>query len=693
MGRFSSWKPEAFTGPITALCSERRYRGSNRASLTWTYDAAGNRLTQGGTQAVSYTYNAATQRLTSSSGAVAESFTYDNVGQLTADGRGTYGYSPLGKLTAAAGPGVSAAYAYDAAGGRLAKTVNGHTTYTVRSAAGDTLSEYTAACGAPVWSRDVITALGRPIGAVHTTLTMPVVSVSATTASVAEAAGSLSVSFTLATPGGAALGCAVTASYHTTPGTASAGTDYGEKTGTVTFAAGSPNGATQTISVPILQDVRDEADETFFVDLGGASGAAIGANGRTTVTIVDDDPTPTLSISDVAVTEGQSGTVVATFTVGLSAVSGQSVQVAYATANDTAVAGSDYAAASGTLTIPAGSSTVTVPIAVFGDVLSEINERFTVTLSSPVHATLARSVGYGLILNDDSPRHTWGDFVSPLDGAADAGLFDPATKIWTFRDTQTGYLATIGPFADVAAYGDILVPGDYDGDGRTDAAFYRPTTLTWSIRLSTTQSVVTATWGSAGAVPTPGDYDGDGKTDVAYFLPSTGWWYIVRSSTGTGYGVAWGGVAVVPTPADFDGDGKTDVAYYVPSSGYWYIVRSSTGIGYAVSWGIPGATVQPVAADYDGDGHADVAFYYPAGQTWYLVPSTTGTASYVSWGLGTTEVAVPADYDGDGKTDVAFYNPGDRFFYIVPSTTGVARYTGMSDVSPATAVPILKRPQ
>src|SRR5262249_55862095 len=157
--------------------------------------------------------------------------------------------------------------------------------------------------------------------------------------------GSLNVSFKLTTPGGGALACAVTAAYHTTPGTAASGADYGEKSGTVTFPAGSANNATQTISVPILADTLDESDETFYVDLASVTGGVVGASARTTITITDDDPLPTLSINDVTVTEGQSGTTMATFTVTLNTASGRPVQVNYATVNGTATAGSDYQSA------------------------------------------------------------------------------------------------------------------------------------------------------------------------------------------------------------------------------------------------------------------------------------------------------------------------------------------------------------
>ena len=100
--------------------------------------------------------------------------------------------------------------------------------------------------------------------------------------------------------------------------------------------------------VRVLRDTRPEADETFFLDLTQASNAVL-ADSQGVCTILNDDVIPGLNIESASVAEGNSGTTNAVFTVGLSAASGQSVTVDYATANGTATAGSDYVAASGRL--------------------------------------------------------------------------------------------------------------------------------------------------------------------------------------------------------------------------------------------------------------------------------------------------------------------------------------------------------
>jgi hypothetical protein len=130
--------------------------------------------------------------------------------------------------------------------------------------------------------------------------------------------------------------------------------------------------------------------------------------------LINDGIWTSVSISDVTVTEGNTGTRNATFTVTLAAATGQTVAVAYATADGTAAAGSDYQAKSGTLTFAPGETSKTITVTVKGDRLAEPNETFFVNLSSPTNVTIADGQGQGTIV-DDEPRISISD-VSKKEG-------------------------------------------------------------------------------------------------------------------------------------------------------------------------------------------------------------------------------------------------------------------------------------
>jgi YD repeat-containing protein len=666
-------------------------------SLSWTYDAGGNRLTENSAAQTTYTYNTATQRLASAGGARPETFGYDALGRLTSDAFGTYSYTPTSHLATATGPSVTASFVYDAAGERLTKTVNGETTYTARAPDGRTLSEYAGACVAPVWTRDVIYAGARLIGAVRAVAARPTVSVSPQTVAAGESSGSASVSIVLTTPGGAALACPVTVTYTTTAGTGRAALDYTERTGTITFAAGVPTGSSQSVSVPILSDTIDEDDETVFVDLTGATGADLGAASRGTLTITDDDPSPSVSVAGGSVTEGNSGTKTLTFTITASNASGRDITVNFSTVNGTALAGQDYTAANGTARITAGSTATTVLVTVIGDTAFETNETFSLQLSNPVAATLGTASATGTIVNDDAdlpPRNTWGDIYTTRDGLADGITFGPSTHLWTVKDSATGATMMIGPLGDISA-GDLLVPADYTGDGRTDCASFRPSTGVWTIAPSCAiGSAYTVTLGQTGDTPVPADYDGDGKVDPAVWRNGYEWW-IRQSSTNTVVYRELGmppSMAQVPIPGDYDGDHRADVAVYCKACGGSYVLRTSDGTTVGDGWGIPNDARPVILApgDYDGDGKTDHVYYDVNNLTWHVLYSSTGQGATYGWGVSGALLA-PADYDGDGKFDVAYWNPSTRTIWVWRSTNGLALSIDMSAVSAAGDVPALWR--
>ncbi|HNE56424.1 MAG TPA: Calx-beta domain-containing protein [Leptospiraceae bacterium] len=230
----------------------------------------------------------------------------------------------------------------------------------------------------------------------------PIPSLSINNVSVTEGnAGTVNADFTVTLS--AASGRSVTVDYSTSNGTASAGSDYTAiPTTTLTF---NPGETTKTISVAVNGDSTDEVNETFNVSLANVSTSATIAVATGVGTITNDDTSPTLSIDNVSVTEGNASTVNATFTVSLSVASGKTITVDYVTANNTASSGSDYTAiTTTTLTFNPGDTTKTFNVVVAGDTLDETDETFYVNLSNVnANATIATSQGIGTIVNDDMP--------------------------------------------------------------------------------------------------------------------------------------------------------------------------------------------------------------------------------------------------------------------------------------------------
>ena len=188
----------------------------------------------------------------------------------------------------------------------------------------------------------------------------------------------------------------------TMDGTAIAGQDYVAVNQTLTFA---PGVTSLVVSVPLIGDAVSEPTEMFTLNLSNAVGAQI-VTGSATATIIDDDtggpgPTvPTLSINDVSVMEGDTGTSTLLFTVTLSAPTTLPVTVTAMSSDGTATSGSDYTTGTGFITINPGSTTGTFMVTVNGDTMNEADETVNVTLSNAVNATILDGMGVGTILND-----------------------------------------------------------------------------------------------------------------------------------------------------------------------------------------------------------------------------------------------------------------------------------------------------
>jgi hypothetical protein len=334
---------------------------------------------------------------------------------------------------------------------------------------------------------------------------------------------------------------------------------------------------------------------------------------------------PTLSITSTQIAEGNNGTQNILLTVSLSAANAQTVTVNFASSDNTAISGSDYQAVNGTLTFnPGGLLTQTITIPIYGDSTVELDESFSVNLTSPTNATIAVSQGVITIQNDDVPSSK------------------PATP-------------------------------DFNGDGKADILWRNPTIgradlwkMDGSTRLSA--AIVTSTVGSAWEVVGTSDFTGDGKADILWRNPTIGradLWEMDGSTrlsstvvTST-VGSAW---EVVGT-SDFTGDGKADILWRNPTIGradLWEM-DGSTRLSAAIVTSTVGSAWEVVGtSDFTGDGKADILWRNPTigrADLWEMDGSTRLSAAIVTSAVGSAwRVAGTQDFSGDGLSDILWRN-------------------------------------
>ncbi|MBX2997357.1 MAG: pullulanase-type alpha-1,6-glucosidase [Caldilineaceae bacterium] len=227
-------------------------------------------------------------------------------------------------------------------------------------------------------------------------------------------------------------------------GTAIFGNDYSQSgadsfsasSGAVTIPAGS---GTVTVTVEPFADSLVELDETVILTVTSGAGYRMGAPASATGTILNDDSAG-VTVDDVTLYEGQSGTTDFVFTITLTNPVASTVFVPWTTGDGTAlVSDNDYNPASGGVTFPANlAASQTVTITVNGDLFVEADETFYLFLSgaftSMPNVFVSKSDGIGAILNDD-----WVDMiVSKSVTPTVLGLGESLTYTLRFTNTGTG---------------------------------------------------------------------------------------------------------------------------------------------------------------------------------------------------------------------------------------------------------------
>ncbi len=190
----------------------------------------------------------------------------------------------------------------------------------------------------------------------------------------------------------------VTVDYRTVDSTAIAGSDYRGTTGTLTFQPGQQR---KKIRVPVFGDREIENDEFFWVNLNNATDADIDREWAL-AKIQDNDSLPSISVRNATVTEGNTGTKNAEFIVTLDKTSNEAIALDYATANETALAGSDYELSTGRITFQPGQKRKKIAVPVIGDTQREEDETFRINISNATNATIEDGGARGTIKNDDN---------------------------------------------------------------------------------------------------------------------------------------------------------------------------------------------------------------------------------------------------------------------------------------------------
>jgi hypothetical protein len=505
--------------------------------------------------------------------------------------------------------------------------------------------------------------------------------------------------------------------YATSDGTAIAGQDYTAIAGTLSFA---PGDIFKSATATLLNDQITETDETFTVTLSNVTGASLGSPGTAPIIIVDDDPPPTISISNATVSEGNSGNANAVFSVTLSHPSAFPITVNYTSADDAATAGSDYQATSGTLTFNPGETSKTIPVVVNGDTAGEVNETFTITLSSPSNASILVGQGLGTIVDDDfgCPAPTFG---APLDLMAETNPADVAIGDFNADGKKDLAVANRGSRSVSILRGNgnggftaptqftvgnapvRIIAADFNLDGKLDLITansnfssdeYSISVLLGNGAGSFTVNTTSPVIGLTNLVVA--DLNADGKLDVAILGSASASKVSVLFGNGAGgFGAPSASYSVGTSPqfliaADLNGDSKPDLITSNLNSNDLSVLLNQGDGTFAAAVSVPaGANPQSVAAgDLNGDGKVDLVVPLSFGGATVLLGNGAGgfaLANALSFGERPFRAHL-ADLNGDGRLDLAVDDvatgtfPGIGSIYVFFGN-GAGRFTAPAKYS------------
>jgi subtilisin-like proprotein convertase family protein len=483
---------------------------------------------------------------------------------------------------------------------------------------------------------------------------------------------------------------------------------------------------------PLAAFNGQNANGNWTLNVSDNAGIDTGAVQRFSLDITAGPANPSLSVNDVSVTEGNSGSTNATFTVTLAPAAAAPVSVTYTTADQTATAPSDYTSTTGSVIFAAGETTKTFTVPVIGDATFEPNETFAVNLTAPTGgAVIGDAQGIGTITNDDAsplPPCNFNNGGLNPQATAKNGTAAPAGKFWSevqndtgntaVSNTNAGSATTQGGFrlADnftVPAGGCQLSTVTFfayqTGSPATPSPFTAYTLQIWNGRPgdagatvvfgdTTTNRLASSVDSNAFRIfntvaPPPGSATGTTRViwrntlNVNTALATPGTYWLDWASTVSNAGAHFAPTKTIEGSRGAAGD---NARQQTVGTGVWIDVvdagnpATPPSVPQDFPFFLNTLVTNDAPVDFDGDGKTDFAVVRNVGAgasgatnqlRWFYNLSSGGGTVARDWGVATDRF-VAEDFDGDGKDDITVWRPGAATvaaFYILQSQTNTVR--------------------